>query len=79
MQKPEFVSSCKPNNVTVPAPVKVQVPFIITLLTSDKEESQPKAHRFTPAFRVGFSVYVPGFIKMVSPEEAAVRAEAIVV
>lgn len=33
----------------------------------------------TPAFNVKFSVYVPGRIKIVSPDEAAVNAPAIVV
>lgn len=37
------------------------------------------AVKLTPALRVGFSVYVPGKIKIVSPEEDDAKALAIVV
>ena len=65
--------------VTEPADEKLAVPFKITLPVPFKEASEPYAVRLTPALRVIFSVYVPGRIKIVSPEEELVRAVAIVV
>lgn len=64
--------------LTDPAVVIVHVPLIMTLPVPFKELSDPKAVRLTPAFRVIFSEYVPGRMKIVSPEEALVRAVAIV-
>jgi len=52
---------------------------MITFPVAFNELSQAYDVKFTPAFSVRFSVYVPGRINIVSPDDAAVSAEAIVV
>jgi hypothetical protein len=71
----ELVCKRIPDIETVPAFDKVQLPAIMTFGVI---ESQMKAHKLTPTFRVKFSVYVPGRINMVSPDDAEVIAAAIV-
>jgi hypothetical protein len=74
-QKSLFVSNFMPEIITVPAPVKVHLPRIMTL---GVKASQSKEQRLTPATKAGFSVYVPGRMKIVCPETEAVKAAAIV-
>ena len=60
----------------VPANVAVAFPLMVTFGVN---ASASYAAKLTPAFNVRSSVYVPGRMKIVSPEEADVKAEAIVV
>jgi hypothetical protein len=76
MQLSPFVLNCIPLMETIPATEKVVFPKITTLGVN---ESHVYADKFTPAFNVMSSVYVPGLMKIVSPEAALVRAVAIVV
>jgi hypothetical protein len=64
-----------PEMLTVPAPVNVRVPLMITLEEVLKDASQSKAVKLTPALSVTFSVKVPGRMKIVCPEDAAVTAD----
>jgi hypothetical protein len=78
-----LVSNCIPHKVAEPVKEAVTVPLIMTLgvmLAPCPEAipSDPKAVKLTPAFKVIFSVYVPGLMNIVSPEDAADRADAIV-
>ena len=77
-----FVCRQIPERQTNPVKLAVVVPLIVTLglvTPSLLKASQSKALRFTPAFNEIFSVYVPGIMKMVSPEVAEAIALAIVV
>jgi hypothetical protein len=66
-----FVMSLIFEIVTVPALENVQLPDIVTFGVSP---SPVRAVRLTPAFKAGFSVYVPGLMSIVCPLEAALIA-----
>ena len=68
---PALVAKFIPDTVTLPDPENVQFPKIVTL---GVYPSQVLQHTFTPALKVGFSVYVPGIINTVSPDVADDRA-----
>jgi len=57
----------------------VHLPTIFTAEVDITASEVGNATRLTPAFRVGFSVYVPSRMNIVSPDVAAVIAAVIVV